>query len=124
MKKDARAEAAHEGQIRMALSELAKFGLDERYVAHCRIASVPLMFSGSVGPCPSADLTATDPKMVLRAMFKTVYDAGFQAGQHQAEHDQMQELVQAIPGLEKFVTDLAEQVADKVIDQRLSKNGI
>ncbi|WP_315920925.1 hypothetical protein [Mesorhizobium sp. SP-1A] len=124
MRKDTSAEALHEGQIRKALSELVKFGLDDRYVGHCRIASVPLMFSDSVGPCPSADLTATDPKMILRAMFKTVYDAGFQAGQHQAEYDQMQGLVQAIPGLEKFVTDLAEQVADKVIDQRLSKNGI
>lgn len=124
MKKDARAEAVHEGQIRIALSELVKFGLDERYVANCRIASVPLMFSGSVGPCPSADLTAADPKMVLQAMFKAVYEAGRQVGRCQAEYDQMQGLVQAIPGLEKFVTDLAEQVADKAIDQRLSKNGI
>lgn len=124
MKKDGSAETLHEVQIRKALSELVKFGLDDRYVAHCRIASVPLMFSGSVGPCPSADLTATDPKMVLQAMFKAVYEAGRQVGRYQAEYDQMQGLVQAIPGLEKFVTDLAEQVADKAIDQRLSKNGI
>jgi hypothetical protein len=60
------------------------------------------------------------PAKVLQTIFASVYKAGFESGRCDAEYRQMQGLVQLIPGLERFVTDLAEQVADKVIDQRMN----
>lgn len=112
--------ALHERQIREVLGELMKYGLDERGIEDCRIKSVPVMFPGAVGLCPSVDLSATDPAKVLQTIFTSVYKAGFESGRCDAEYRQMQGLVQLIPGLERFVTDLAEKVADKVIDQRMN----
>lgn len=120
MRRNKEKTVLHEGQIRETLGELVKYGLDDRGIEGCRITSVPVMFSGAVGLCPSVDLSATDPAKVLQTIFASVYKAGFESGRCDAEYRQMQGLVQLIPGLERFVTDLAEQVADKVIDQRMN----
>jgi hypothetical protein len=65
----------------------------------------------------SVDLTAVAPDKILIAMFNAVWQKGVEEGQRMAEASQAEALLEAFPTLKATIRELAEDVADRKIDE-------
>lgn len=66
---------------------------------------------------PVIDLTATDPQKILLVMFNAAWQQGRKEGRIEAETSQTEALIEAFPKLKDTIRELAEEVADKKIDE-------
>jgi hypothetical protein len=123
MKADPKAQQAREAKLRDAVKVLMEYGLPDP--AHWGIVpdkeinlrriGIPIGQPGLVNP--GIDLTAMDPAKILLAMFKKAWEAGFEAGAYETEASQTEAMLAAFPRLKDTIKELAEEVADKKIDE-------
>lgn len=123
MKADPKTQKAREAKLRDAIKVLMEYGLpDPRYHGiapdheiDLRRVGIPIGQPGYA--TPGIDLTAMDPTKILLAMFKKAWEDGFEAGTYQANSEQTEAMLAAFPRLKDTIKELAEEVADKKIDE-------
>lgn len=123
MKADPKTQKAREAKLRDAIKVLMEYGLPDprrRGIApdqeiDLRRVGIPIGQPGYA--TPGVDLTAMDPAKILLAMFKATWEHGFEAGAYHATSEQTEAMLEAFPRLKDTIRELAEEVADKKIDE-------
>ncbi len=123
MKANPKTQQAREAKLRDAIKVLMEYGLpDPRYHGiapdqeiNLRRVGIPIGQPGYA--MPGIDLTAMDPTKILLVMFKKAWEDGFEAGTYQANSEQTEAMLAAFPRLKDTIKELAEEVADKKIDE-------
>jgi hypothetical protein len=131
MKVSAKAEAARVEKIIAAVKVLMEYGLPDpvspflrdmdtqsgrppREMDPAKI-SVPITSSEYRGV--GIDLTAIAPDKILLAMFNSAWKQGFKEGEEKANAEQHEAMLEAFPRLKATIRELAEEVADKKLDE-------
>ncbi|NTF23606.1 hypothetical protein G6L37_35115 [Agrobacterium rubi] len=65
----------------------------------------------------AVDLSAVAPEKMLISMFHAAWQHGFEQGEESAHAEQHEAMIAAFPKLKDTIRELAEEVADKKIDE-------
>lgn len=135
MKVSAKAQAAHAEKIIAAVKVLMEYGLPDPVSSFYREIDqqqnrpprdpdpakvvVPLPANDHMSRYRgiTVDLSAAAPDKILLLMFKAAWLDGFSNGQEQANKDQTEAMLAAFPKLKDTIRELAEEAADKKIDE-------
>lgn len=135
MKVSAKAQAAHARKIIDAVKVLMEYGLPDPVSSFYRDidtqmgrppreldpskVQVPVPTSDYMSSYATVgvDLTAIAPDKILIAMFQAAWRQGFKEGEEHAHTEQHEAMIAAFPRLRDTIKELAEEVADKKIDE-------